>query len=480
MVKHSSIYAAGNISRQLVGFLMLPIYTRYLSPSDYGVIALIIFIITLIELAFGARMAKAVPKFYYEDDDPIRRYTIISTALIITTCASGLATLGLFILSDNVSVLFFNTSDHGLIIAFLSTLLVCTAVENYALVYIRILGKPWLFISISLAKLITQLSLNIYFIVFLKMGILGIAVSTMLSSILFALLLGTYTLKATGLKFSPQLGMKMFIYCWPLWLAGFAGLYIGSVNRYYINVFSSLSDVGLFELATKFSTILVLLIWQPIDQYWQTERFRYYHEGNNRTIYNNVFNIVSTILILATLGISFFSGPVIKIMASSEFHAAIEAVPYLTIGALFSCLVIFMEFSFLVTSKTGWIVRNQYLTAFVVTVLYLLLIPTFGYIGAAIAAMLAQIFQFFLVYARGRKFFDMEISLKPLMLSLAVAIAIYTGTVQITTTSLIGELVLKLFAFILCMVILTALLLRNNEIRVQMVYMTPERLRKWM
>lgn len=66
LVSHSIIYAAGNITRQLVGFIMLPIYTSYLSPADYGVIGLLTFAVSLTGILFGAQLVQAVPKYYYD------------------------------------------------------------------------------------------------------------------------------------------------------------------------------------------------------------------------------------------------------------------------------------------------------------------------------------------------------------------------------------------------------------------------------
>ena len=85
LVKHSSIYATGNILRQLAGFIMLPIYTRYLVPADYGVVGLLTFAVSLIELVFGARLVQAVPKFFYEQKGRSERHAVISTALLITS-----------------------------------------------------------------------------------------------------------------------------------------------------------------------------------------------------------------------------------------------------------------------------------------------------------------------------------------------------------------------------------------------------------
>ena len=83
-LSHTATYAIGNIARRLVGFVMLPIYTRYLTPADYGVIGLLTFAMALFEPIFGARLGRAIPKFYFEGSDSRSRAAVIWGALTLT------------------------------------------------------------------------------------------------------------------------------------------------------------------------------------------------------------------------------------------------------------------------------------------------------------------------------------------------------------------------------------------------------------
>lgn len=424
MAKHSAIYAIGNISRQLVGFIMLPIYTRFLTPADYGVIGLLTFTISLIELVFGARLIQAVPKFYYQQNSKSEKYAVVATALLITSLISTATMLLVVYFKEETSRLLFGDSEYGLVTGIFAVLILTHALENYALQFIRIRQKPWLFIGINIAKLLVQLTLNITLVVFAEMGVLGVAISSASSSIVFAIILLIYTTCHTGIKFEKTLAKKMVIYCWPLWIAAFAGLYIGSSNRYFIRLFSSLDDIGLYELAAKFSAIIGLLVWQPFMQYWQTERFSLYRRKDPIPIYQGTYRIACAGLAIAALGISLFAPTVIGIMAADSFHQASEAIPFLAYGTVFGCLVNFCNFSFLVTEKTGWLSRNNYITAAIVTVFYLILIPGYGFVGAAAGLMLAQAVQLMLVYHAAKKEYDMQLDSRPLIAYLGTGAAL--------------------------------------------------------
>lgn len=465
MIKHSSIYAVGNISRQLVGFIMLPIYTRYLTPSDYGVIGLLIFVISLIEVVFGARMFQAVPKFYYEQKNKRDAHSVISTALVITSIASSLAMLAILTFREPIAATAFGSTEHSYLVGIFALLVLTHALENYSLGYVRIQQRPWFFIGASMTKLFMQLSLNILLVVVFELGVLGIAISNVASSVIFAAVMITYTLWHTGINFCRSLARRMVLFCWPLWLAGLAALYMGSANRYYIRVFSSLDEVGLFELATKFGSIISLLVWTPFLQYWQTERFSLYQQPNPTPIYQAVFRLVTTMLVLVALGVAIFGGPVIRLMAAPDFHIAATAIPYLVFSTVFSCLTVFTNFSFFVKEKTGLITWNTYGTAVVITALYLALIPVNGFVGAAQALMVAKGLQFLAAHWLAKKHYDMGLSLRPLAAYLSISFVTVLFAFHFQQDNLIADIVVKIAIYLAGCALVGGCLLANSNVR---------------
>lgn len=464
LIKHSSIYAIGNMSRKLVGFIMLPIYTRYLTPADYGIVELLVVMVSLVELFFGARLFQAVTRFYYEYEQDDRRVSnqVLSTAFIITTIISALGVAAIVLLREPLSDVLFGTHSYSLLVALFGTQVLTHALEYYALGYIRIQQRPWLFISASTAKLVMQLALNIVLIVIMELGVLGVIISNVLASSLFTLAMSAYTFWNTGIRFNVELARKLLIFSWPLWFSGFAGLYIGSSNRYYLRIFGDLDEVGLFALGAKFGAIIGSLIWMPFQQYWEAERFSIYRQANPIPVYQSVFRMTSTLLILLALGVAVFSDPVIRFIAAPEFHRAAESVPYFAFAAVFQCLVLFTEFSFYVTGKTGWITWINYATALIITILYLLLIPPLGFVGAAQALMLACAINFLIVHFAAKRHYDMELALRPVMLCFCIALiaSLLSGYTQ--SENLVTDLAIKSGIYLSSCGIIGGYLLRHH------------------
>ena len=423
MVSHSTIYAVGNVSRQLVGFLMLPIYTSYLSPADYGVIGLLVFLVSLFEIILGGHMFQAVPKFYHEQESLDQKNAVINTAFFVTSIFSGLACLLMAGFSSQLSAIVFGKSEYSIYVIIFSVLILTHALEQYSLTYIRILKKPWTFFNFNMAKLALQLFLNVFTIVFLEWGLMGLALSSLVSSVMIAFILTAYTLYHTGIKTNKNIASKIFRFSWPLWLSGLVGLYIGSSNRYFIRIFSSLDEVGLFELAAKFGAIVGVLVWSPFAQYWQTERFAIAKNENPYPAYSLAFRMITTLLLISGVWVSTFSPIAIKLMSASSFHPAATAVPFLIFAGIFQCLTIFNNFSFLITNNTLELTKNNLFTAVIITVFYATLIPNFGFVGAAAGLALGSMAQYCYALHVGKRFYPLKID----QTGLSAACLVFSG-----------------------------------------------------
>ena len=469
LLKHSTIYAAGNIARQLVGFLMLPIYTRFLTPADYGVVGLLTFAMSMMEPLFGARLGEAMPKYYFQEHDKTKQNSVISNALIVTALISTVTIIILFTLRNQTSKILFGTPNFELIIGLFGIQILTQAIEYYGMTYIRILQKPMLFIAASLSKLIVQLSLNIWLVVTLKLGVMGVVLSGVISSSTYALLLAGFIVFKAGYHFDRELAKKMLGFSWPLWFVGLALLYIYSGNRFYIRIFSSLDQVGLYELAAKFALILSSLVWMPFNQFWETERFRYYEEGN-RSLFSKAFKLISITLIGIALCIGISAEPIIRLMAAPGFHDAYLAVPFLILGTILMCLNNFANFSFMVTEKTSLISYISYATMIIITAFNLVLIPKFGYVGAAGALALALLFQFLITLRVGRKHYDLGIEAGPVLVLLGACCAVFALSVFVfCSAELWKDIALKMVLLALTIGAAVTILWKNPDTQPAMV-----------
>lgn len=408
-ISHTAIYGASDIIRRFVGFFMLPIYTRYLTPEDYGVVQLLSVAVTFIEVFLGMRMGQAIYRYYYLENDVIQKKTVISTAFIITGLASTAAFLILEFNAVTASNVFLGDLKYLSLMKVYAVILLVQVIEEYGLIYIRIHQRPFLFFAVSVFKLLLQLSLNIYLIVFLKMGVAGVIYTGIISSGAMALFSTFYTLYYSGLHFSKDLAKSMILFSLPLWISAIAMFYIGSADKYFLRIFSNLEAVGLYALSVKISMLILVVVWAPFSNIWQTMRYEIYEMSDALIAYKRMFIMLMLALSLAGLGISLFSDVAIQIMADKAFWPASKAVPILVIGSIATALSYFNNFGIFLRKKTSIIAVGTYINAIVITVALIVFIKAYGFIGAAIGVVIGSIFNLMWIESKSRKLFDMQL-----------------------------------------------------------------------
>ncbi len=392
-LSHTATYAIGNIARRLVGFVMLPIYTRYLTPADYGVIGLLAFAMAVFEPIFGARLGRAIPKFYLETSDARTRRSVIWGAL------------GLFAVN-----------------------LLSQPIEQTGMAYMRLQGRSRLFLAFSLAKLVLQLGLNLLLVVYWRGGVTGVVESGIISSSLLAVAVTGYVAMHERPAFDWPLTRRMLRFCWPLWLSGIAGLYIGSSGSMYLRFFGSLGDVGRLQLGLKLASAVGVLLWAPFSQHWEPMSFRYYRAAQGERKFQVAFVALSALMIGGGLGVSIFAEPVIRVMAAKPFQAAAEIVPVLVLGIVLNRLSSFFNFGFIVTGHTKVHSACQYATAAVITLAFLLLVPRYGLAGAAYAQLIGYATSFGLIRIVSRRYYDPGYPFAPLGIFILIGVMAYAAS----------------------------------------------------
>jgi O-antigen/teichoic acid export membrane protein len=460
-MSHAATYAVGNIARRFVGFAMLPVYTRFLTPADYGVVGLLTFAVALLEPLLGARLGWSIPKFYFSAPDERGRRAVIWGALTLTGSASAVSVILLMLLRNEMANMLFGDRKYALDLGLFAITFLSQPIEQAGMTYLRLRTRSGVFLAFNLGKLLLQLGLNLLLVVYWRAEVLGVVLSAVISSVLLGIGLTAYIAAQEAFAFDWQVARRMMQFSWPLWLSAIAGLYIGSSGAIYLRIFDSLSDVGLLQLAQKFAVTL-FLIWGPFFQHWEPMSFQYYKEVDGKKKFQVAFHAMSALLFIAGLGVSIFAQPVIKLMAAKSFYAAASVVPMLVLGVICSNLRTFFNFGFMITGRTKIQSLGQYGNALGITIAYLVLIPRFGLIGAATAQCLTPAAALIWVYILSRRYYDPEISLMPIgIFSLIGFGACLLANVVLPALNMSLDLVLKSFVMAIAALLIGRLALRS-------------------
>ena len=168
LLKHTSVYGIGTVVRQAVSFLLLPVYTRYLTPADYGVMALVNATMGIIGIVVSVGINNAMSRFYFDFEAEEDKKTVISTVYTIVISV-GVVFFPVFYLSSQIlSKIVFHSPHFARLFLIASTALLLGMLVNVCLDYMRIVAASTKFITISLLRMFIIIGLNIFFIVFMK------------------------------------------------------------------------------------------------------------------------------------------------------------------------------------------------------------------------------------------------------------------------------------------------------------------------
>ena len=153
-----------------------------------------------------------------------------------------------------------------------------------------------LFVTINVVKLVALLSLNILFVVHLRLGIEGVLASSIITTSVSAFGLTFYLLRRAGIRFSIETFRHMVEFGSPmvLWSVGIFILVFS--DRFFLNHYASTSAVGIYSLAYKFAFMLSALAPVPFQTMWDVQRFEIAKQPNAARIYARVFLYMNLVL----------------------------------------------------------------------------------------------------------------------------------------------------------------------------------------
>lgn len=394
------MYGAGIAVGRLAGFIMLPIYTSYLTESDYGTLELLSLTVDFLGTIAAAGVLAGVYKFYADAETDADRHALISTSTLTLSGLMALLAVGGYHASPALSALVLRDIGDPLYFRLFFLIHFLQTVELVPLLYLRVRDRSTAFAATNVARLLVSLSLNIYFVVVLRLGVLGVLYSSVITGFLFASGLALHQFRHTGVRFATAVAGRLIRFGAPIVPWTLSNFLIVFSDRYFLKNFTGDAAVGVYALAYRFSMLMNAFGFQPFDLVWGPRRFEVVKRPDGIETIRRVFGYFTIGLGYLALLIALFSGDVIRVMArQTGFHDAGAIVPILVLAQIFYYQASFPNLSMLVTERTKVMGALSLVPAAIVLGLNALLIPRYGIYGAACATLLAYALRFVVVWA---------------------------------------------------------------------------------
>jgi O-antigen/teichoic acid export membrane protein len=422
---HAGIYTIGIILGRAVSFIMLPIYTRYLTPADYGVLEILELTVDVVSIVAGVGVLNGFSKFYYECRTDNEKKKLISTIYILIGTFYLVACLFGVVVSSSISKFMFGSTKYSnyVLISFLNLFFMMMFHTN--MYYLRTMQKSVLFVGVSSVDLVLKLSLNILFVIKMKMGIYGILISTLLSFLLISGGMTVYTLSRIGIHYSREMANRLLRFGAPFVISGFGAFILTYSDRFFLNHYANLSSVGIYSLAYKFGFLLMMFPVNPFMSIWLVQRF----ELVGKDGYEQVFNKFLTWFSIITLSVALFTAMVVRdvlrVMSAPAFWDAYKTVPIILLAYFFQGSTDFFNFGIYQSGKTKHVAYGTILAAVIITILSFILIPRYGSLGAALATLVAFFVRLVYFYLASQNLFRIKYNLMNPVLTTFLSIFIF-------------------------------------------------------
>jgi O-antigen/teichoic acid export membrane protein len=382
------VYGLIGTASTLISVFLVPIYTRILTPEDYGVTALLTTLFVIIGVIANLGMSSAIFWAYFKAKEEDRK-AVVGTSFISQTIFPFLISAIAFLLSGFVSNALFGSQAYSYLVAISAVTLFFNIGVGVPLALLRAEGRPANFVSVSLSKIIATVLFSIVLVVLLKMGLAGVFWANLAGAILGYLVGLGYTLRRISFVFSKYWLTEMLKFGLPMVPAGLAMWALNSSDRYFLNAFASTADVGIYNVGYKVGSLVTLVV-SALQLAYPRFVFSIYNEKPNpQDYFKKIITYFYLLNFTFALVISLFAKEAVQLLTGSAFHNAYVVVPLIA----FSYVGLGLYYNF----ATGvFVVGKTFYTTFAVLlagglnlILNYLLISRFGMMGAAVSNLLS-------------------------------------------------------------------------------------------
>lgn len=430
LVKSSGIYALSSLVSPLVSLLLAPFLTHTLSRSDYGMLAILNTVITLVAGVAELGLSAAFTRLYtYDCETREDQLAALSTLVISLFCiVTPLALLGI-ICAPWLAMQLLNSASSDAVnavrISAVLALLQDIAVPGLA--WLRTENRAALFSILSTGNLLVTAGANIVFVGAFGLGVSGSLLATGAGSALVIACTMPVLLARAGLRPNLAMAREMVAFGAPHAMNVISAWVLQLSDRYLLGHFASLTQVAGYSVAYSLGGILSALIISPFSMAWWVLMYPIAKRDDAQHMFCVIFRWFSVVLLFAAFGLSLGGISVLDIFFPAPYHADAPIVPLVAMATMFNGVFLVVSLGVSLRRKT-WLASLYFIGAALINVgLNLLLIPLYGAMGAAISTLVAYIALALMAYIANWWIYPVAFEVGLFLVALVVGVALYAA-----------------------------------------------------
>ncbi|HGJ9591285.1 TPA: oligosaccharide flippase family protein [Streptococcus pneumoniae] len=332
LAKNTGIFALANFSSKILIFLLVPIYTRVLTTTEYGFYDLVYTTIQLFVPILTLNISEAVMRFLMKDG--VSKKSVFSIAVLdifIGSIAFALLLLvnNLFFLSDLIS-------QYSI---YIFVIFVFYTLNNFLIQFSKGIDKIGVTAISGVISTAVMLAMNVILLVVFDWGLLGFFIANVCGYVIPCIYIVSRLRlwELFEIKIDKKLQWEMVYYALPLVLNILSWWVNNTSDRYIVTAIVGIQASAIISVAYKIPQILST-ISAIFIQSWQISAIKIQEDKSDTTFVSNMLLYYNALLLIIASGIILFVKPISNILFGISFYSAWELIPFLIISSLFNAI----------------------------------------------------------------------------------------------------------------------------------------------
>jgi len=415
LLENIGLFSIATFMPKALTFLMIPLYTKYLSTSDYGRIDLLTNTVSLL-----------MPIFTLQIQDAVMRYSIkgkyspndVLGVGVRVFLGGGIVLLILCTVLKQAGIV----SIDSIFILFLFVYYITGTLNNIFSYFCRGINKVGVITASSILSAIITVICNLLFLLVFKWGVYGYLIANSLGATIRV----TYIYFRANIRMylywkleSTYISKEMVCFSIPMIFSALSWWIDNASDKYILTFFSGVSIVGVYAVASKIPSILVAF-GDVIAKAFSISAIKEFDSNDSDGFLGKSYSMFSFCMVMICLFVMTSNIYFARILFANDFFVAWKYVPPLLVAVLFNMLSLFCENILLAIGKTKVISCTAIVGAIVNTTFNLILIPRFDAYGAAIATFTGFFIAWFLRYTLLTRYVEIKHDLRNEVISYAI------------------------------------------------------------
>jgi O-antigen/teichoic acid export membrane protein len=385
LLQFTVIYGAGEAANNALAFVLVPVYTRLLSPGQYGVLEVFNRTLEMLNIFAAVGIGMAAMRSYFGKEKGEGDSSVFSTAMVFAVTNSLWLAVVLSAAAGLISQLLLGSTLYAWLFRLTFSILVFEQGFGMVRTYLKATGKPIPYSVLSVSKYAATLGLIICFLLFLGREVKYVLLATLIANVAFFVPSAAVLLSRIGFKVSWQGLKRMLAFGLPFVPGGVLLFILNNADRFLLIAMVGQEEAGLYALGYRMALVPVMLLLVPFQAAWGPFMMEKGETSEGPALFATILSYLTAACCFASLLLALFAREVIAFIAAPAFAEAYRVLPPVLLGYVFWVISIILDAGIYITRRTAWKPLLLATGAGTNIVLNVLLIPRLGMMGAAYA-----------------------------------------------------------------------------------------------